>query len=112
VIVARDVQKIALTLEHEAGTLEVRPDPRGVDPMQLIHDDARVARLADEVDDTDDAAGFHGAIESGEHVFRIDVRRAGLRVLPVDVVIHHVQQHEIEEVWREGIGPQGRRRAP
>src|SRR6185436_10171635 len=70
VIVVRDAQQVALALEHETGALEVGARASRVDTMQPIDDDARIARLADEVDDADDAARLHGAIERGEHVFR------------------------------------------
>lgn len=76
-IVVRDVQQVASIFEHETGTLEVGADASRVDAMQLIDDDAWIARLADEVDDADDPARLHGTIQRGEHVCGIDVRRAG-----------------------------------
>ena len=105
VVVGRIAQQRTFGLQHEARALEVGANHRRVDPVQLLDHGARVAAgVGDMVDNADHRARLHRRVKRLEPGVRLHARDLALRILPIDVVVIEIHDHEVV-----GVGADHRR---
>src|SRR3546814_618952 len=101
-VILRVAQQIRLAVEDEARPFEVGAKHGGIDAMKLFDNRTRVAaRVRRVIDHTDYPSGLRRRENLGQHGGRIDPWKLVLFALPVEIVIDHVHQHEIEAVARK-----------